>query len=106
MPKTIFINIDNYQFQILLSQFNQNILIRRDGFSVFISEKDEIEDEIFAKMFLKHSEINECSVCMEKNVVITQCGHNLCRICFDKIKKIDTCTTCPICRSCLNCQGH
>ena len=91
-------NIYNLNKDYVYSKITDNL--------VFISEKDEIEDEIFAKMFLKHSEINECSVCMEKNVVITQCGHNLCRICFDKIKKIDTCTTCPICRSCLNCQGH
>ena len=66
MPKTIFINIDNYQFQILLSQFNQNILIRRDGFSVFISEK-EIKDN-YSMSVLISEELN-INYLLHKNVL-------------------------------------
>ena len=66
MPKTIFINIDNYQFQILLSQFNQNILIRRDGFSVFISEK-EIKDN-YSMSVLISEELNS-NYLLYKNVL-------------------------------------
>jgi len=66
MPKTIFINIDNYQFQILLSQFNQNILIRRDGFSVFISEK-EIKDN-YSMSVLISEELN-INYLLYKNVL-------------------------------------
>jgi len=73
---------------------------------ILITEKNDIENEIFAKMFLKHTEINDCSVCMEKNTVLTNCGHNLCRLCYEKIKKPSCCTLCPICRNCLNCNEH
>lgn len=90
-------NIYNLNKNYVYSKITDNL--------VSISEKNDIENEIFAKMFLKHTEINDCSVCMEKNVVITDCGHNLCRICFDKMKKKDSCTLCPICRKCLYCSN-
>lgn len=66
-------------------------------------ERDDIENEIIAKMFLKHTEINDCSVCTEPNNVLTKCNHNLCRLCFQKIKKLISCPLCPICRACLEC---
>ena len=56
-----------------------------------------------AKRFIKHDIIEECSVCMEKNTVLTKCGHNLCRICLCKMR--GKCgqhrTCCPLCRKCL-----
>jgi hypothetical protein len=48
-----------------------------------------------------------CCVCMDYNKVITKCNHNLCRICYKKLKTIiiETtyeddleCKECPLCR--------
>ena len=71
---------------------------------VLNSEKHDLENEILAKSFLKHSMINECSVCNEQNSILTKCNHNLCRICHFKIKRLIICPLCPICRSCLDCN--
>ena len=73
---------------------------------VLNSEKHEIENEMFARSFLKHTNIDECCVCNDQNIVLTNCKHNLCRICYYKIKKHILCTLCPICRTCLECNKH
>lgn len=54
------------------------------------------EEEYFlAENFFCHrKEIENCSVCFEKNSVYSICGHNLCRICFTNLKE----KKCPLCR--------
>ena len=67
---------------------------------------DKEEKKAIAKMFIKHDIIEDCSVCMEKNTVLTRCKHNLCRICLFKITKDNKSqhAPCPICRNCINIE--
>lgn len=44
----------------------------------------------------------ECSVCLEKTVMMTSCNHSLCHICFSKLRI----KTCPLCRSLLEHQYY
>ena len=76
-------------------------------YSLLSKESIDKEEKLaLAKMFIKHDIIEDCSVCMEKNTVLTKCKHNLCRICCFKIIK-DSKTQhapCPICRNCINIE--
>lgn len=57
-------------------------------------------------MLCQNNFIDECCVCMEANKVITDCGHNLCRPCYNNIKftKVGSGLyeyigkACPLCR--------
>ena len=61
---------------------------KRGGFIV----PDEI-DELAYRAFKKYTKKNEkCSICLEKAVHKTSCGHVCCHKCLAKI------TICPICR--------
>lgn len=42
--------------------------------------------------------VNECCVCMDDTLSSSICGHNLCRYCFQKLKKLK----CPVCRQSLS----
>jgi hypothetical protein len=70
------------------------------------------EEEILAKNFLKHHEVDTCCVCMEQNIIKTFCNHNLCKECFSKIRNEQECEyeelhiKCPICRQCLVCEAE
>ena len=44
----------------------------------------------------------ECSVCLEKTVMMTSCNHSLCHICFSKLRI----KNCPLCRSLLEHQYY
>ena len=68
------------------------------------NSKDELVYK--SKFFLNSKEIEECCVCNEKNTVLTECGHNLCRICYIKCAVLCECECpthgkivyCPLCR--------
>lgn len=70
------------------------------------------EEEILAKNFLKHHEVETCCVCMEQNIIKTFCNHNLCKECFSKIRNDEEREyeelhlKCPICRQCLVCEAE
>ena len=74
--------------------------------------KSKKEEEILAKNFLKHHEVDTCCVCMEQNIIKTFCNHNLCKECFSKIRNDQECEyeelhiKCPICRQCLVCEAE
>ena len=66
------------------------------------------ERRIKSLMFIKDETFDECCVCMEKNTVLTNCGHNLCRSCHSQIlfknKIINNKQhqfSCPMCRQCI-----
>ena len=57
--------------------------------------------------FTTEKEVEKCCVCLDYNTVLTMCNHNLCRICYHKIKnEIEddedsdylTYKICPLCR--------
>ena len=65
---------------------------------MYLYHEDDIES--MATIKLRRNRLfgdtsTECCVCMEQTVMITSCNHNLCHICYSKLKiKI-----CPLCRS-------
>jgi hypothetical protein len=65
------------------------------------------EKKIISLTFIKHDIIDDCCVCMDKNTVLTKCGHNLCRVCHSKIlfegniRKKQHELSCPMCRECI-----
>jgi hypothetical protein len=69
------------------------------------NSKDELVCK--SKFFLVSKEIEECCVCYEKNTVLTECGHNLCRICYIKCAVLCDCecpthakiVNCPLCKN-------
>ena len=68
---------------------------------VIIESQEKEEKKAMAKIFIKHDTIENCSVCLEQNTVLTRCGHNLCRICLCKMYKNKKHVNCPLCRKCL-----
>ena len=83
----------NLKFNYIYSKIKDN-LVSKENF-----EKEE--KLAMAKIFIKHSTIEDCSVCMEKNTTLTRCGHNLCRVCYSKMNKGKSHVSCPLCRQCL-----
>jgi hypothetical protein len=93
-----------------------NSLFREDGTLRYSKLTDKVyKNEILftyyekleiAKLTItKQKENCICSVCKEFNTVLTSCQHNLCRYCYVKISKTNTCCEdncspilCPICR--------
>jgi hypothetical protein len=81
-------------------KFNYNYSKIRDN--LILKECFEKEEKLaMAKIFIKHDIIEDCSVCMEKNTVLTRCKHNLCRVCYSKMVKLNPHINCPLCRKCL-----
>lgn len=93
----------------LLKEFRENFIYSKflDGIHV----KNEIEKkEKNAKAYYilcKNKTPDTCCVCLDYNKVITRCNHNLCRICYDNIKKTNiemvnndeiNYKPCPLCR--------
>jgi len=46
-----------------------------------------------------HDHPEECCVCLDTTKTITPCGHKLCVMCWDKIKKNGRDLPCPLCRA-------
>jgi len=46
-----------------------------------------------------HEHPEECCVCLDMTKTITPCGHKLCVMCWDKIKKNGQELPCPMCRA-------
>jgi len=59
-----------------------------------------------SRMILSHNVLDNCCVCLEPNIVLTLCNHNLCRECHQKITNNKKHPVCPICRMCLNCEDY
>ena len=71
---------------------------------VYLYHKDDIPlmaDIKLRRMRLFGDDL-ECSVCLEKTVMVTACNHSLCHICFSKLRI----KTCPMCRSLLEHQYY
>ena len=72
---------------------------------LILKDKQDSEESIMiAKMFIAHNTITNCCVCMEKNIVMTKCMHNLCRTCDSEILKKAKLyngpyVKCPMCRT-------
>ena len=86
----------NFKFDYKYSKLLDKILSKKD-----ILEKEKMHRSF---MYIKHKDIENCSVCMDENKVTTPCGHNLCRDCFYKIRKKNDHPLCPLCRECMVCQ--
>lgn len=72
-----------------------------------LKENKNKKEELFeASCILKHEKIEDCCVCYDSNIVETKCGHNLCRVCNEKMLKIDDHPKCPLCRNCLVCNEN
>jgi hypothetical protein len=69
---------------------------------IFTNEEEKTQSDNFCKAvnFITHKNLEDCSVCFEENCVLTSCGHNLCRICAQKLSDF----LCPICREKLGCS--
>jgi hypothetical protein len=90
-------------FKIMVKKVLQYIYKMREKFIyskitdsfLLKEEKAKIEKLELSLIKLCHKdELDDCSVCYEKNVVITYCKHNLCRICLQNLQNY----MCPICR--------
>lgn len=90
--------IYNFRFEYKYSKLLDKILPKNN-----IVEKENIHTSL---MFINHKEIENCSVCMEENKVLTPCCHNLCRECFYKISKKTDHPLCPLCRECITCYNE
>jgi hypothetical protein len=64
------------------------------------TEKVKQEELYTASRLIKHKPIETCCVCTDLNIVLTKCGHNLCRECFLQMKKVNN-VNCPLCREIL-----
>ena len=64
-------------------------------------ESPHVRSQYELKNFVPCDEQNpdECSVCLEITKTTTGCGHKLCVLCWDKIKKNKGEIPCPICRA-------
>lgn len=86
---------------------------RKDYTYSKILDKIELKSEIKEKEKTKYSyyflcenkKMDKCCVCYDHNLVTTNCGHNLCRICYNNIKEVidedndfQPCKLCPMCR--------
>jgi hypothetical protein len=63
-------------------------------------EMEKEEEYKYALCFFSRKPVENCSVCMEPNMVLTSCNHNLCRYCAKKLGKK---FKCPVCRVKLTC---
>ena len=106
-----FDSIDN-MIKFLLNIFRKEC--KYSKITDCIENKDEIEkkEKLFiAKKILCDSIDKEnmvCSVCFDANSVFTDCNHNLCRVCYEKLKFLSyydeddeeeiNGKQCPICR--------
>ena len=98
--ENIFEKIKEYINFIYNLTYNYNYSRILD--SLIIKEFQQKEEKkAIAKIFIKHDTIENCSVCMEQNTVLTRCGHNLCRICLSKMYMNKRHVSCPLCRKCL-----
>lgn len=86
---------------------------RKDYAYSKILDKIELKTELKDKEKTKYSyyflcenkKMDKCCVCYDYNLVVTNCGHNLCRICYNNIKEIidedndyQPTKYCPMCR--------
>lgn len=64
-------------------------------------ESPHVRSQYELKNFVPCDEQNpdECCVCLEITKTTTGCGHKLCVLCWDKIKKNKSELPCPICRA-------
>ena len=84
-----------YVYSKILDQIDSKVKIMRK------------EKLIYAySMLCENTFMDDCCVCMEPNKVLTDCGHNVCRICYNNIKysKVGNGLyevigkSCPLCR--------
>jgi hypothetical protein len=106
-----FDSIDN-MLKFLLNIFREEY--KYSKITDYIENKNELEKKeklfISKKILCKNVDKEDmvCSVCFDVNSIFTDCNHNLCRICYEKIKSITyfdedeeeevNGKQCPICR--------
>jgi len=74
--------------------------------SLISKEKIEYQEKLYlAKNFISHNYIDTCCVCLEQNIILTPCDHNLCKVCYFEINK-ELHAKCPMCRMCLSCLRY
>jgi hypothetical protein len=86
----------------LYSEFRENYQYSKI-INEIIEKKDVDNQEKFhlAKYkLLKNKDMEKCCVCYDLNSIFTLCKHNLCLLCYSKIKNqnLNTIIICPICR--------
>ena len=96
--KDIFLFVYNLKYDYMYSKIIDHIESKET-----IKTKEQIH---LSKMLITHNILENCSVCMEPNTVLTTCNHNLCRECHIKITKNKKHPVCPMCRMCLFCEDY
>lgn len=81
--------LPNIKLDIVFGKF---VLINADGKKNI--KKENVGEDIFG---LEYSNCSQCSVCYESTYTRTNCNHELCVDCWNKINN----NSCPICRSIL-----
>ena len=93
----------------LNSIFDENGSIRYSKITDHIYENTD-EQKHFEKLKTAKlcliNKLEECCICNDLNIVLTKCGHNLCRYCFSKMYKLENCceehakkVLCPLCKN-------
>ena len=96
--KQLLLFIYNLKYDYMYSKITDNIESKET-----IKSREQIK---LSKMLLTHDILENCCVCIEPNIVLTSCNHNLCRECYKHITKNKKHPACPICRMCLFCEEY
>ena len=93
----------------LLKDFREHFVYSKLLDEIHLKEEIESKEKIMKaySVLCKNKMPDLCCVCLEYNKLITRCNHNVCRICYNNIKKsnveiIDNdeinYKSCPLCR--------
>lgn len=93
----------------LLKDFRKNFMYSKLLDEIHLKNEIEKKEKITKaySVLCKNKMPDTCCVCLEYNKLITRCNHNVCRICYNKIKKLTIeivnnneikVKSCPLCR--------
>ena len=99
----IIFHIKNTKFSKLTGFFylynRQNLNYRTiENNNIFTKHDSNLMLYVLFPEFLKN---HNCCVCFDETMTITNCGHYICVICWDKILETNKNNGCPLCRSCI-----
>jgi hypothetical protein len=91
-------NINRY-LELLLNKIKDTLVVNVKMGAVYLDKNEQIEIQ---ELCLFENSIGECSVCHEKTITHSDCGHYICFLCRANLNS----NKCPLCREKIssNCQ--